>query len=294
MWRIGPIGALIIVAAAVLSGLSERPTRPVVATQSLPTEVAKPVVPPPARPAFLFSPTAVRGIRRVPHVSRMYSFAPPGGPLQYQAVTATRSGDCSAGMTAIYRALERSADFAPLFKTAWLCFNVQHQQALLGSQALTLREFESLEAHFRGPQRGHEAPGIPQWQQDPLGGLEYRLQAFMGYSEASALLREAVTDIFGPARVTDTIAQDVQLLLDAAVALAESRESSEERDQLWAHYVYWATRVLDSPVISDLLRKHRSGDIRGLEEQYELATTPAHSTRLPPDVVLAMELGVSP
>lgn len=309
MWRLGPLGALTLLATAAVS--SSWPSRPVAAPQP-PPEPPPPAglfVPPPPPPSHSdlgfapsgpptvdYRPTILPPVDRIPH-RRSLSRPVPGGPFQVQAAREARLGHCAESLGVVYRAVERSVDYAPLFDEAWTCFDERHQEPLLEPRqfGLTRLQLEKLQTHFWGAQVPPPlGPEIPEWMREPVDGIEYRLQAFMGSSEHSALLREEMLDRRGPAQITDTIAQDVMLVLDAAQALADVPQPTLRTHMLWAHHVYWATRALDNPVISQLLRTHRPHQVPQFEERYERATTPPPGTDLPPEVQVAMQLAMTP
>lgn len=301
MWRIGPIGALTIVAVAALGAVADQlgePTPDRVTRIEGATAEAGPAptlveVDTPRPVPFSFAPRLLPPIRRPLHAPSQAIYAVPGGPFPYQVARSDREGHCADALSAASHAVESSPDYGRLLITAWSCFDRQHQARLLGARAESLTSFLRLQPHFRGDRRQSVAPEVPSWMQPPTGGIAYRLHAFMGSSRASADLRSVVLDQLGAPSTTDTLAQDVQLILDGAVALAESERQSPVVHEAWAHLVFQATRILDNEVMSKLLRAHRSGDIRTLESQYDRATT-ARDGSLPAVVQRAMDLGVSP
>ena len=304
MWRIGPIVALIIVAAAAVGALGDRqaPTAPPASlpspSQAVDRPAAEPAPAPPARPpaprmAFQFSPTKLTRIRRPPHRPRDHGFGLPGGPYPAQVGVALRDRDCARALSIASHATERSVDYAPLLFDAWSCFDGD-QAALLGAATSQHEVFLQLQASFQGPEPQPANPRVPRWRRDPTAGVEYRLHAFMANSDASARLREVIIDHAGAPTVTDTLAQDLRLVLDAAVSVARADAPPADVQEAWAHYVYQSTRILDNPIVSRMLREHRSGDIPAFERLYDEATADRPDRPLPDVVVQAMEQGMSP
>ncbi|MEO0601140.1 MAG: hypothetical protein AAF211_06875, partial [Myxococcota bacterium] len=243
------------------------------------TPEAVPEAPPPEPPKPLFNPDLPPAPRRLPLRPTQYTQPPPGGPLQYEAVSAARRRDCPTAMAAVQKGMQDvSIDHATLYRGTWLCFNEAHQRKLEQDESPTWADFAYKLEHFEGTPEAMKAASdkdakrrqFPRWYRDPVGGIEYRLK---NYTEDEQMV-EVLNDLFGEATIADHLAKDVHMEALAAVGL--SRVPPDERTpaliDAWARRVYftaWALRNRPGRSI-DGHRKELMPDLRSLLDEATL------------------------
>ncbi len=252
--------------------------------------------PEPALP--LFNPDLPPAPRRLPTRPQRYTQPPPGGPLQYEAVSAARRRDCPAASAAVQKGMrDVSIDHATLYRGAWLCFNEAHQRKLEQDESPTWDDFAYKLEHFEGTpeamkQASDEDPKrrqFPRWYRDPVGGIEYRIKQFTEDEQMVDVLH----DLFGEATIADHLAKDVHMEALAAVGL--SRVPPAERTpaliDAWARRVYftsWALRNRPGRSL-DAHRQELVPTLRGLLDE---ATSSPEGKRWPVPKVIAQARAV--
>ncbi|MEM6928659.1 MAG: hypothetical protein AAF602_17105, partial [Myxococcota bacterium] len=235
----------------------------------------------------LFRPDVPPAPRRLPLRPTGYTQPPPGGPLQYEAVSAARRRDCPKALESVQKGVrEVSLDHATLYRGTWLCFNEAHQRKLELAEAFTWADFAYLLQHFEGPPeamrdasvRERDRTRVPRWYRDPVGGIEFRLWHYADDEQ----MAEIVHGLFGGASVADHLATDVYLEALAAVGL--SRVPPVDRTPAlvdsWARRVYVTTWALGSRP-GQAIATHRGQLLPELRRLIDEATAPPPGTDWP-------------
>lgn len=258
--------------------------------EALPLEVTEPS-------PVLFDPDVPKAPRRVPVRPRHFTHPPPGGPLQYEAVTAARRRDCSAAMAAVQKGMEISVDHATLFRGAWLCFDEAHQRKLAQGQSNDWDDFASRQLeHFEGAVElwdnaawaNPELLRSPHYLRSPLGGIEYRMWQYVRDEQ----MADIVHDLIGAEKVADTLAADLYLESEAALGFARLHpdDQTSEVVEAWARRVFilgWALRRRPGRMIDE----HRPEMLAHLRDALDEASLPRDGRSVPRQVREARKLG---
>jgi hypothetical protein len=235
-------------------------------------DVADPTLP-------LFKPELPKAPRRLPHRPQKFTHPPPGGPLQFQAVDASRRRDCPAALAAVQKGMrEVSIDHATLYKGAWFCFNEAYQRRLEQAEAVTWDDFTYQLPHFEGPpetkaaaiRENKDLEKLPSWYRPAVGGLGYRLEQF----SADPQMDEVLVDLFGEPTIADHLAKDLHMEALAAVGLSRIPPDDREpvMEEAWARRVYVLASALKGRP-GRLLDAHRRELIPELRALLDEATT---------------------
>ena len=250
----------------------------------------------------LFDATELpRPPRRLPHRATRYTQPPPGGQLQFQAVSAARRRDCPAALDAVQEGMKISIDHATLYRGAWLCFNEAHQRKLEQNVAHSWSDFAYRLPHFEGTPEKKEAvektnskiARLPPWFRPAVGGLEYRLEAFTNDPN----MEEVMADLFSEARVADQLAKDLHMEALAAYGLSQlplEERSKPAIEAAWARRVYILAWSLERRP-GRLLDKHRRELLPTLRDLLDKATSPVQDergrdVRVPEQVTYALDV----
>ena len=214
--------------------------------------------------------------RRIPHRPEKYTQPPPGGQLQYIAVSASRRRDCAESLDAVQRGMkEVSIDHAVLHKSAWLCFDEAHQRPLEQVVSDDWDDFRLSLVHLEGTpedkemqaQQQPEIGRLPSWYRPAVGGLEYRLEQFT----ADEQMEEVMLDLIGEQKVADALYVDLYMEARAALGLSRIRERTPSVEHAWARRVYvLASALAKRP--GRLLDEHRNTDLELLRTMLDQAT----------------------
>lgn len=241
----------------------------------------------------LFDPDLPAAPRRLPLKPQRYTQPPPGGPLQYEAVSAARRRDCPTAMAAVQEGMrDVSIDYATLYRGTWLCFNEAHQRKLEQDESPTWGDFVYQLVHFEGAPEAMAAASdrdptrrrYPRWFRDPVGGIEYRLKQ---YAEDEQMV-DVLDDLIGNASIADHLAKDVHLEALAAVGLSRVPPAERTPAQIdsWARRVYFTAWALRNRP-GRLLDAHRKELVLELRELLDDATSSPEGTSWPVPKVVA-------
>lgn len=254
-------------------------------------EPARPLPPPEFQPAeyepstMLFAPDLPAAPRRLPKRPQVYTQPPPGGSTQWAAVQAARNRDCAKALDVVRNGMLVSVDHAPLYNSAWKCFNDTHQRMLAQAEVERPEDFGFLVHHFEGPPDDREERetdairSLPIWYRPAVGGIEYRLE---GWTKSSAddLMSDVLSDLVGEATVADHLAQDLMMEAEAAAGLSRVADPDEQVIDWWARRVYVTTRAMHGRP-GRLLEQHRPDVVPRIRASLAEATRPRAAEDIP-------------
>jgi len=254
--------------------------------------------PEPIEQQLLFAPDLPPAPRRLPTRPVEFTQPPPGGPLQFMAVEATRRQDCPQALAAVQEGMKTiSVDHATLYSGAWLCFNEAHQRELEQGTVATWDDFKYKLPHFEGTPEQQQAAvrddktgrlgRLPHWYRPAVGGVEYRMEMLAQDEEMGHVL----TDLLGEPTVADQLAKDV--MMEALAARGLSRVPLEGRTPslvaAWARRVYvtaWALRSSPGRLLDQYRRSDVLPEVRRLLKDSTEPWVAADGTAVPvPEVV---------
>lgn len=229
---------------------------------------------------YWFQPTLPASPRRLPHRAQKYTQPPPGGQLQFEAVSAARNNDCKRSLDTVETSMKASVDHASLFSQAWYCFNSHHQAHIARSELKQPAEFSGLISDFEGTVTPPEGNKLPLWALPAGGGIEYRLER---WPDDKLNLKKVMDDLEGAPTVADHLGKDVYLEAWAARSLSRVPEPTEQVEVWWARRLYVAHKAMNGP-IGDLLRTHRPELVPQIETLLKEAQEPVDSEGQPVEV----------
>ena len=252
----------------------------------------------------LFKPEIPDAPRRLPHRSTRYTQPPPGGQVQFSAVSAARNKECAKALHEVQRGMEISIDYARLYNQAWLCFADAHQRPLEQAHVVYWEDFRYIVPHFEGTpeeRRGAleedpELKNLPEWYRPAVDGVEFRLERYAESNDNDKLV-DVLNDQFGEPTVADQLAVDLHLVALAAEGLSRVNDPSDEAVQWWARRVYVATRALNGRV-GRTIDRHRHEMIPVIRELLKEASEPRQlhgggMSTVPEVVLLARDVGLA-
>jgi serine/threonine protein phosphatase PrpC len=232
----------------------------------------------------LFAPKLPADPRRLPKRPQIYTQPPPGGATQWAAVQAARNRDCAKALDVVKNGMLVSMDHAPLYDSAWKCFNDTHQRMLAQAEVERPEDFSFLVHHFEGPpdereeRESAEVKALPIWFRPAVGGIEYRLEAW-SKSGPEDLMIEVLADLIGEPSVADHLARDLLMEAEAAAGLSRVEDPDEQVIDWWARRVFVTTRAMHGRP-GRLLEQHRANVVPRIRALLAEATTP----RAPEDI----------
>ncbi len=228
--------------------------------------------------SMLFAPDLPPDPRRLPKRAQVYTQPPPGGATQWEAVQAARNRDCAQALDVVRNGMLVSIDHAPLYDSAWKCFNDTHQRMLAQAEVERPEDFGFLVHHFEGPpderddRESDEVKSLPIWYRPAVGGIEYRLEAW-SRSSSEDLMAEVLSDLVGEPAVADHLAHDLLMEAEAAAGLSRVADPDEQVIDWWARRVYVTTRAMHGRP-GRLLEEHRPDVVPRIRASLAESTQP--------------------